>query len=348
MRGHSANRLPLSITTGDPAGVGPQVCLQAIAASAVDDAVVVYGDARRLEALAEACGLARTRLRSIVSGNEAQLEAGQVGVVDCGAVSDATIDARSATAEGGDAQLRALRCAVDAVLAGKSRGLVTAPVSKEAIVLSGHPFVGHTEYLAQRSGLAPDDVTMLFLGPRLRVALVTTHLSVREAAEAITQERVVRSVKHLVAAVRAEEGDGYDAAVMRIVVTGVNPHAGENGLFGNEERLVIEPALVRLRESEMSAARPIQLVGPRPAEAAFREAARGDWHGVVTMLHDQATIASKLLDWGSAVNVTWGLPFVRTSVDHGVAYDAAARGTVEPEGMIAALRMAQRLTRNAS
>jgi len=340
--------LPLSISTGDPAGVGPQVCLQAIAACAADDAVVVYGDARRLEAMAEACGLARTRLRSIASGDEAQLEAGQVGVVDCGAVSDSAVDARSATAEGGTAQLRALRRAVDAVLAGTTRGLVTAPVSKEAIVLSGHPFVGHTEYLAERAGLAPDEVTMLFLGPRLRVALVTTHLSVRDAAQAITQERVVRSVRHLVAAVRAEEGEGHDADAMRIVVTGVNPHAGENGLFGNEERLVVEPALARLRETKVSDARRVELVGPRPAEAAFREAARGGWHGVVTMLHDQATIASKLLDWGSAVNVTWGLPFVRTSVDHGVAYDAAARGLVEPEGMIAALRMAQRLTSGAT
>ena len=134
---------------------------------------------------------------------------------------------------------------------------------------------------------------------------------------------------------------------LRVLVAGLNPHAGEHGLFGHEEQLAIEPALAELTRHPALQGGAVQLEGPIPAEAAFRFASSGRAHGVVAMYHDQATIASKLLDWGSAVNVTWGLPFVRTSVDHGVAYDAARAGQADDEGMRAAIALAQRLTRAA-
>jgi 4-hydroxy-L-threonine phosphate dehydrogenase PdxA len=180
---------------------------------------------------------------------------------------------------------------------------------------------------------------MMFLGPRLNVALVTTHLAVADVPSAITERRVARAIRHLGAAlVRLGTPAGS-----RVVVTGLNPHAGEDGLFGDDEPRAIAPAIVVVRREPPFSDGALVLEGPTPAEAAFRFAADARVAGVVTMMHDQATIASKLLDWGHAVNVTWGLPFVRTSVDHGVGYEAARTGAIEATGMIAAAELALRL-----
>lgn len=298
-----------AISTGDPAGIGPEVSVAAIAARP-QHAYRVFGDARRLEAALPA----RTN----------------VELVDVARWDDTWIDAHAPSAEGGRAQLLALDAAIDVALKGAVDALVTAPVSKEAIVESGTDFVGHTERLAERAGLEPDAVTMLFLGPRLSVGLVTTHLSVVDAANAITVARVKRTFEHLREAL-CRSG----IAQPTIWVAGLNPHAGEGGLFGREEIDAITPALIDA---------PGGIRGPVASEAAFRAAASGIVDGVVAMLHDQATIASKLLDWGAAVNVTWGLPFVRTSVDHGVAYEAARDGSADPAGMIAAIDRADALT----
>jgi 4-hydroxythreonine-4-phosphate dehydrogenase len=314
------------ISLGDPAGIGPQVGVSAIAALRSTDAFVVVGDATRLERAFEDAGV------SVVPRAE---NPGDVALIDVARWSDATISAHAPTAEGGRAQLAALDAAIDLVQRGEARALVTGPVSKAAIVASGVSFIGHTERLAQRAGLDDDAVTMLFLGPRLRVGLVTTHLSVRDAAAAVTEARARRTIEHVVAACRAL---GIERP--RVEVTGVNPHAGEGGLFGDEERHVAAAIESCRALPTMSAA---TLLGPMPAEASFRRAAAGSCDAVVAMLHDQATIASKLLDWGDAVNVTWGLPYVRTSVDHGVAYDAAAAGHADDDGMRAAIAMATRL-----
>jgi len=184
----------------------------------------------------------------------------------------------------------------------------------------------------------------MFLGPRLRVALVTTHVSVRKVADEIRPERVERAIVHLSQAL-ARLGAGRDGADCVIVVTGLNPHASEAGLFGNEEAERIEPGVRRGEARATGGGLRFVVRGPIAAEAALRDAAAGRADGVVAMIHDQATIASKLVDWGNAANVTWGLPFVRTSVDHGVAYDAAARGDASSDGMLAAVRMATELTR---
>jgi 4-hydroxythreonine-4-phosphate dehydrogenase len=304
---------PLAIAVGDSAGVGPTVAVHAMA-QITTERYLVFGDAARLAPMCAAF-------------------ADRVTLVDVGALDDATVRAHAPTAEGGAHQLRALDAAAAAVREGRARALVTGPTSKEAIVLSGTPFMGQTEHLARGAGLADDDVTMLFLGPKLRVGLVTTHLSVADVPRAITAARVARTIRHLAEAV-ARLGH----ARPRVAVCGLNPHAGEHGLFGREEIDVITPAIESCRDLHAA----IEL--PRPAEAIFREASAGKLDAVVAMFHDQATIASKLLDWGSAVNVTWGLPFVRTSVDHGVAYDAAARGVADSDGMIAAVEMARRLS----
>jgi 4-hydroxythreonine-4-phosphate dehydrogenase len=296
--------------------------------------IVLFGDAHTLSDLLAARGVVPVE---VAAAGPLAVPATAVGVAHSAEWTDAMVSARAPTAEGGAAQVAALDHAIDAVLGGRARALVTGPTSKAAIVASGVPFTGQTERLARAAGLPDDAVTMMFLGPRLRVALVTTHLAVRDAPDAITDDRVHRSIAHLVDALDAL---GYTGA---IEVTGLNPHAGESGLFGGEETRSIGPAIERAQTLASVAASRLRVIGPVPAETAFRRAAADQCVGVVTMIHDQATIASKLLDFGSAVNVTWGLPFVRTSVDHGVAYDAAAAGVADPQGMRAAIELAVRL-----
>jgi 4-hydroxythreonine-4-phosphate dehydrogenase len=337
------NAGPLAISTGDPGGVGPEISLRVALAERETERLVLFGDVAWLTARALALGVPRAALRVFqIGAARFDLAAGEFGLVDAGVPWSGDAAAHHATARGGQAQLQALDRAIDAALQGSVRGLVTAPMSKHAVHLAGAEFVGHTEHLARRVGLADDAVSMLFLGPRLRVALVTTHVSIARAPAEITRPRVLRTVRHMGEALLHWAGD---ARTIVLGVAGLNPHAGEAGLFGDEESRVLVPAMDEARLGPPFSDGRVALRGPIPAETAFRIAADGQLDGVVAMLHDQATIASKLLDWGNAVNVTWGLPFVRTSVDHGVAYDAATSGTADAAGMTAALHMAQRLTR---
>jgi 4-hydroxythreonine-4-phosphate dehydrogenase len=317
--------LPLAISVGDPAGIGPEVTVRALATELESDSAVVFGEGAVLRDAMRAGGVRVSE----------RIEPGAVQIVDVGGVSEAARAARAPTSEAGAFQLACLLRAGRFALEGHAHALITGPMSKAAVELSGVRFTGQTEALAELAGLAAGDVTMMFLGPRLRVALVTTHHAVIEAARTVSPERVERSARHMAEAV-ARLGV-HDAPT--IAVTGVNPHAGEHGLFGHEEIDAVEPGVERAR----AAAPEVRFLGPIPAEAAFRMASEGRAHGVVAMLHDQATIASKLLDWGEAVNVTWGLPFVRASVDHGVAYDIAGDDRADASGMRAAIRLAKRL-----
>jgi len=333
---------PLAISVGDPAGVGPEVAVRAVAVRE-RDAVVLFGDGAWLRDRALEVGVDPRRLVSVQSGGPLPHQDGVVGLAH---VSDWPADvvlSRRATAAGGRVQLLALDAAVRATREGRAAAIVTGPVSKFAVASTGVPFVGQTEHLARAAALGDDEVTMMFLGPRLRLALVTTHLPVRDVPARLGVPAVVRAALHLrEALVRLSRST--TGAPIRLVISGLNPHAGEDGLFGIEEHDVIEPAVAVLRGRAPFASGEATVRGPLPAEMALRLAVAGDADGVVLMMHDQATIASKLVDWGQAVNVTWGLPFVRTSVDHGVAYDAAARQTVDPSGMIAALEMARTLS----
>jgi len=330
---------PIAVSVGDVAGVGPIVSLRAALALRHEERFVLFGDAAQLLQFSRAEDANGMLCEVDLSGCES-LPMGQVGVVDTGRVDPGLIEQHRALPVIGEHQWHTLGCAARAVQSGDLRALVTGPTSKAAIVAAGHAFTGQTEFLASLSGLADDDVTMMFLGPRLNVALVTTHLSIADVPGAIQSARVVRTVRHLADALQRLD---RSEALLRVVVAGLNPHAGEGGLFGTEEIDVIEPALLRLAQEWPFVGGRVRLSGPAPAESVFRAAQRGDVQGVVAMLHDQATVASKLLDWGSAVNVTWGLPFVRASVDHGVAYDAARSRSAEHDGMIAAMQMARRL-----
>lgn len=326
---------PLAISVGDPGGIGPSVAVRAVCE--VGARACLFGDADRLAAMITDQG--RMTVRRVDPGEPVDLGAREVAVVHVAAWQADVLTAHRPSAEGGALQLAALEAAAKMVAGGQARALVTGPTSKEAIELAGVPFSGQTEHLAAMAGLERDAVTMLFLGERLRLALATTHLAVADVPGALRVAHVARSCRHLAEALLAL---GIDRP--RIRVTGLNPHAGESGLFGDEEIYVVGPGIQAAQAGSPFAEGRARLDGPAPAEAALRQAAAGEVDGVVTMMHDQATIASKLLDWGNAVNVTWGLPFVRTSVDHGVAYDAAARGLGDADGMRAALKMALRLT----
>lgn len=335
--GPSPEPLPLAISTGDPGGVGPTVAAEAVARLPSSDSAVVFGDAGDLAGRLSDLGLAG-RLRRLTTGT---VGPGEIGLVHA---ADWNTDAlrHQASPAGGLAQLAALQGATDWALTGRARAVVTAPISKAAVNLSGQAFTGHTEYLAERAGLSPDAVTMMFLGPQLRVGLATTHISIASAPTEVTRLRVERAIVHLGEALVRLSRDA--APPPKLWVCGLNPHAGEGGLFGSEEARSIDPGVVAAAQRPPFADGRVELRGPLGAETAFRLAAGTERDGVVAMLHDQATIASKLLDWGQAVNVTWGLPFVRTSVDHGVAYDAAASGQIDAAGMLAAVAMARRLT----
>jgi 4-hydroxythreonine-4-phosphate dehydrogenase len=324
----------LAVAVGDPGGVGPEVSM--LAAHTLRERVhsVLYGDAAQLSGIAARHGFAKW----LRAGSEAPCETGCITVVDTGSLPEAVWRAHAPSAASGAAQLRALHWAATSVRRGEAAALVTGPTSKESVVASGTPFTGQTEYLAQLDARPDDAVTMLFLGPALRVGLVTTHLAITGVPEAITAARVERTIRHVTEAVERL----YPSGLRRIAVVGLNPHAGEHGLFGREEIALIGPVVERLGPE--LAGRGVALTGPLPAEAVFRAAQRRELEGVVAMYHDQATIAAKLLDWGASVNTTWGLSFLRTSVDHGVAYDAARAGSAESAGMLAAMEMALRLS----
>jgi 4-hydroxythreonine-4-phosphate dehydrogenase len=240
----------------------------------------------------------------------------------------------------GAAQLAWIDAATDLVRAHDADALVTGPVSKDVIARSGAgpasaKFLGHTEHLAERLGAA--EVTMAFWSEKLTTSLVTTHLALADVPRAITPGAVARAVfwtAHFLAKIGAKGA---------LAVASLNPHAGEGGLLGKEESRAITPGITRARARLTKAKIAIDVIGPVPAESAIRIGASGGFAGVVAMYHDQATIPMKLLGFGEAVNVSLGLPIVRTSVDHGTAYDRAGKGTADARGMLEAIALAERL-----
>ena len=318
--------LPLALSVGCPSGIGPEVAVAAAGASR--HALVLVGDAAQLLELAAAQGVSLARHRIVQPGAALLPRERRPG---------------EPSRAGGRAQLRFVDTALDLVTAGEARALVTGPVSKHAIAWSGDPsaasFRGHTEHLQAR--LDAPEVVMAFWSPKLTCSLVTTHLPLARVPAAVRPKSVAAAafwLGDLLARLRPDED-------LRVVVAGLNPHAGEDGLLGGEERERIDPGIALARERLVRASLPVELVGPLGAESAFRLARDGSFAGVVAMYHDQATIPMKLLRFGEAVNVSLGLPIVRTSVDHGTAYDRAGKGSADARGMRAALSLAHALTR---
>jgi 4-hydroxythreonine-4-phosphate dehydrogenase len=306
----------LAITVGDAAGIGPEIVLKALAAPDRPDArMVVYGPLAVLEERA-----ARFGLRS-----PDELAAEYIDVAIEGPVTTGQVSAAAGRA-GAEAVLRA----VADVRAGRMDAIATAPLNKEALRAAGYPWPGHTELLAEASGVK--GVAMAFVGGGLRVVLVTIHRSLRSVPDAVTTEGVVRVARLMHAALPR-----FGATRRLMALCGLNPHAGEHGLFGDEEERTLVPAVLALQREG------IEIAGPLPADTLFPRAMRGEFDAVLALYHDQGLIPVKLAAFGQAVNVTLGLPFVRTSVDHGTAFDIVDRGVADPGSMLAALRLAAQM-----
>jgi 4-phospho-D-threonate 3-dehydrogenase / 4-phospho-D-erythronate 3-dehydrogenase len=322
----------IGITMGDPCGVGPEVIVKSLARPEVQERVraLVIGDPDRLEQAAAITGSA-VRLRRVKGVEDISPEP---GVISCLPVGGSTrhLPFGRLDALGGAAAhayiAQAVRLAMDAAIPA----ICTAPLNKEALHAAGHHYPGHTELLAHLSGTP--EVSMLLMAPKLRVIHVTTHIGLLDAVEKIEPGLVERTITRGHALLQRS-----GIATPRICVCGINPHAGENGLFGRgEEDKKIQPAVDACR------ARGWNVQGPLPADTLFFRAVRGDFDLVVAMYHDQGHGPVKVLGLDAGVNVTVGLPFVRTSVDHGTAFDIAGRGIADERSLVEALRQAVELS----
>jgi 4-hydroxythreonine-4-phosphate dehydrogenase len=333
----------LVVSIGCPCGIGPEVAVAAATTRSVRSGsrVLLVGDVGALRAAARVRGIDSGRLVRVGDPREAFARGGGDRVFVLEPTAPLSAKERAPGRPGrpaGAAQLAWIDVATDLVRDGVADALVTGPVSKDAIARSSpraRAFRGHTEHLAER--LRAPEVTMAFWTERLTTSLVTTHLPLAEVPGALTPSAVARAIDWTA---RFVERLGHDEP---LAVASLNPHAGESGLLGDEERTVIAPGIRRGRARLRQAHVELAVAGPVPAETAFRLAAGGTYSAVVAMYHDQATIPMKLLGFGEAVNVSLGLPIIRTSVDHGTAYDRAGKGTADARGMIEAMLLAERL-----
>lgn len=326
----TVNKIPVTLLTmGDPAGIGPEVALKAFIQLQSAAAVVFVGDAAVLREAAELTGI-KPAIRVIGSPSDAVYENGVLNMIDVGAVRGLNWQKRIPSAACGRASAEYINRAVDIILKGGAGALVTAPISKEALMLGGINFPGHTEMLAALSGT--QDYAMMLIGGQIRVILVTIHTALRNVPDLITKVKVLGAIRH---ANTAAYMLGINAP--RIAVAGLNPHAGEAGMFGSEETEEIVPAVeAALREG-------IPVTGPYPPDTIFYKAYKGEVDIVVCMYHDQGLIPLKMAAFESSVNITIGLPFIRTSPGHGTAYDIAWRGTASCESTTEAIKMASML-----
>lgn len=338
-----AHRLPvLGITMGDPAGVGPEITAKALARSdvAASCKAVVIGDR---SVMAATLDMLRSplALHVVTRVADCAFAAGTLECLDLAKVDAATLLKGAVSPEAGRAAYAYIETGVRLCQAKEIDAIVTAPINKEALAAAGLQHSGHTEILATLSGTK--DFAMLLMGKELKVIHVTTHVALRRAPDLVTRERVLRVIQ-LAQATMNFLGESRP----RIAVCGLNPHAGEDGLFGDEEKSQIIPAVEAARREGLD------VYGPLPADTLFSRARGGEFHIVVAMYHDQGHVPVKTLGFTydeakgtwtglSGVNVTIGLPFLRVSVDHGTAFDRAWKGIANPESMVEAIDVAVRM-----
>ncbi|MHC1712339.1 MAG: 4-hydroxythreonine-4-phosphate dehydrogenase PdxA [Solidesulfovibrio sp.] len=322
----------IAITMGDPAGIGPEITAKALSGPELHTLCrpVVIGDKAVMERAAGIVGVT-ARIRGISDIGQAEFAPGTIEVLDLKNV-PADLPFGKVDARAGQAAYDYVKTAVELAMAGAVPAIATAPINKEALNLAGCPHPGHTEILAALSGTT--QYAMMLSTQALKVIHVTTHVSMRKACDLITKDRVLRTIL-LAQDTLLKMG----MARPRIGVAGLNAHAGESGMFGDEEIKHIAPAVQEAR------ALGIEAIGPVPPDTVFYRAIRlGEFDMVVVMYHDQGHIPIKLLGFESGVNITVGLPFIRTSVDHGTAFDKAGKGTAESSSMVEAVRLATRMT----
>jgi 4-hydroxythreonine-4-phosphate dehydrogenase len=325
---------PLALTLGEPAGVGPDITIAAWLRRRELGLPAFYllGDEALIAQRAKALG-AEISIAAVSAGEAAAAFANALPVVAIG--EHATAMPGKPDASSAPAALASIREAVADVRAGRAGAVVTNPIAKSVLYRAGFRHPGHTEFLAELAGTGdrvPQPVMMLW-SPRLAVVPVTIHVSLRDALAQLTSDLIISTVR----IVATELESRFGIARPRIAISGLNPHAGEDGSLGHEEQTVIAPALKVLRSDGIDAK------GPLPADTMFHEAARNSYDCAVCMYHDQALIPIKTVAFDDAVNVTLGLPFIRTSPDHGTAFDIAGTGKANPASLIAALKLASRM-----
>jgi len=319
----------IGITMGDPVGVGPEILCMALDYTEIYDSArpVVIGDP---EIMNMAAGIARTGLK-IRAVDDLQTAVYEPGVINLFPASGLCGDAHKwgePSAETGRAMIGYIESGIDMAKSGQIDALVTCPINKAAMKLAGGTYPGHTEMLAQRT--AAREYAMMMAGSRLRVVLVTIHKALREVPAALDENRIATVIRLTHQAL----GSRFGIAGPRIAVCGLNPHAGEAEMFGHEEARVIRPA------TAAAASQGILATGPHPADTVFYQSVNGAYDAVVCMYHDQGLIPFKMVHFHDGVNTTLGLPIIRTSVDHGTAYDIAGKGIADPGSLMAAIEMA--------
>ena len=331
----------LAITMGDPAGIGPEIVLKALAHPDVYECCrpLVVGDRSILERASGWSGMPQLELVTIDSLSDLPGELfrspGRVALLDLANCPAGQAPPGKVGATPGKAAVEFVHRACDLALEGRVEGVVTGPLNKEAMHLGGYAYAGHTELLAERT--KTKKVSMLLVGPTLKVIHVSTHVSLRAAVERVTRARVGEVI-----GLAAECCRDFGVAAPRIAVAGLNPHAGESGLFGTEEVEEIAPAI----EDARAAGHLVE--GPVAPDTVFLRATRGDYDIVVAMYHDQGHIPMKLLAFDEGVNVTIGLPIIRVSVDHGTAFDIAGQGRARERSLVQAIRVASELSKARS
>ena len=330
---NSPNKPRVGITIGDPSGIGPEIVLKSVVTPDVRSICtpIIIGDAKELRRQAEEFGLPADY--PVVAEDKID-RAIDHGVLICDIErSGPPVQWGQLSADSGRAAIACIEAGARLALKGRLDAIATAPINKEALKMAGSRFPGHTEMLTSLTGASQS--LMCFFAGDLRVILLTIHMSLADAIKAITKERLTDT---LVLADR--ELKRFGLARPRIGVAGLNPHASEHGLFGSEEEREMEPAI-----SVCRAAHGIEVSGPFPSDTLFVRAARGEFDAVVACYHDQGLIAVKCLSFGEAVNVTLGLPIIRTSVDHGTAFDIEGRGVADSNSMTEAIKLAARLSK---
>jgi 4-hydroxythreonine-4-phosphate dehydrogenase len=329
--GVNMERPVIAVTMGDPSGIGPEI----IAAALADPELarlcrpVILGDRGALERALAVTGLPLS-IETVQDTGPLRTQPGVLYLRELSRLSAADMEYGRPSAAGGDAAYRYICEAARLCLQGEARAMATAPINKEALNNAGHSFPGHTELLAELTGTPR--VVMMLAGERLRVTLVTIHEALSRVPSLISFERVLDTVR-----ITDQALSRFFCPNPRIAVLALNPHCGEGGLFGHEEREIIAPAVAAAR------AEGIDAVGPLSADTLFHFALAGGYDAVVCMYHDQGLIPLKLLHFDDGVNVTLGLPIIRTSVDHGTAYDLAGTGRASAQSMKAALVMAAQM-----
>jgi 4-hydroxythreonine-4-phosphate dehydrogenase len=328
--------LPLiGITMGDPAGIGPEIIVKALFDKSIYGLCrpVVLGDPEILSSAILKCGQ-KLSLNIISSPSEGRSRTGEMDLMSVSRLKDGQILPGKPTVEGGKAMVDYIIRAVDMTRHGELQAMVTCPISKILMHQAGYAYEGHTQLIAHLTDT--HDYVMMLAGKRLRVSLVTIHCPLKEVPAILDQELVYKTITITAKALREDFG----LEKPRLAVAALNPHASESGLFESEEKEIISPAIGKASDDGYN------VMGPFPADTLFYKAASGQFDAVVAMYHDQGLIPLKLLHFSDAVNITLGLPIIRTSVDHGTAYDIAGTGQADDSSLKAAIRMAVYMAKN--